>query len=92
MKTAGVQRPPNLVQAAVRAALTSGFLFASPAVAAPKWPPLTAAKGTLVIPVPNQYKCIGCSPGRHSDTRRMATGSDDDSRDNVHDRCSCIAV
>jgi hypothetical protein len=54
--------------------------------------PLMAEKGTSVIPVLNQYKRIGCSPGRHSDTQTMATGSDDDSRDNVHDRCLCIAV
>jgi len=54
--------------------------------------PLTAAKGTSVILVLNQYKCIGCSPGKHPDTRPMATGSDDDSRDSVHDSYLCIAV
>src|SRR5262249_9935790 len=54
--------------------------------------PLTAAKGTSVILVLNQYKCIGCSPGKHPYTRTMAPGSDDDSRDSVHDRCLCIAV
>ena len=46
--------------------------------------PLTAEKGMSVILVLNQYKCIGCSPGKHPDTRTMATGSDDDSRDSVH--------
>ena len=51
-----------------------------------------AAKGTAVIPVLNQYKSIGCSPGKHPDTRTTATGSDDDSRDSVHDRCLCIAA
>src|SRR6266576_414786 len=30
--------------------------------------PLKAAKGTSVIPVLNQYKCIGCSPGKRPDT------------------------
>ena len=48
--------------------------------------PLTVAKGTSVIPVLTQYKCIGCSPGKHPNTRTMATCSDDDSRDSVHDR------
>jgi hypothetical protein len=52
----------------------------------------TAAKGTSVILVLNQYKCIGCSPGKHPDTRTMATGSDEDSRDSVYDRSSCIAA
>src|SRR5262249_18297079 len=32
--------------------------------------PLTAAKGTLVILVLNQYKCIGCSPGKHPTLER----------------------
>jgi hypothetical protein len=54
--------------------------------------PLTTAEGPSVIPGLNQYKYIGCSPGKHPDTRTMATGSDDDSRDSVHDRCLCIAV
>jgi hypothetical protein len=54
--------------------------------------PLTAANDTSVILVLNQYKCIGCSPRKHLDTRTMATGSDDDSRDSVHDRYLCIAV
>jgi len=54
-------------------------------------PPM-AEKGVPVILVLNQYTCIGCSPGKHPDTRTMATGSDDDSRDSVHDRCLCIAV
>jgi hypothetical protein len=54
--------------------------------------PLTAAKGTSVILVLNQYKCIGCSPGKPPDTRTMAPGADDDSLDSVHDRCLCIAV
>src|SRR5262249_10715511 len=54
--------------------------------------PLTAAKGTSVILVLNQYKCIECSPGKHPDTRMMATGSDDDSLDIVHDRNLCISV
>ena len=54
--------------------------------------PLTAEKGMSVILVLNQYKRIGYSPGKHPDTRTMATGSDDDSRDSVHDRCLCIAV
>src|SRR5262245_38938195 len=53
---------------------------------------LLAAKGTSVILVLNQYKCIGCSPRKRSDTRTMAIGSDDDSLDSVHDRCSCISV
>ena len=44
-------------------------------------------KGTSVILVLNQYKCIGCSPGKHPDTRTRATGSDDDSRDSVQGRC-----
>src|SRR5262245_9187227 len=51
-----------------------------------------ATKGTSVILVLNQYKCIGCSPRKHSDTRTMAIGSDDDSLDSVHDKCSCISV
>ena len=51
-----------------------------------------AAKGTAVIPVLNQYKSIGCSPGKHPDTRTTATGSDDDSRDSVHGRRLCIAA
>lgn len=54
--------------------------------------PPRAEKGTSVILVPNQYKCIGCSPGKHPDTRTMATGSNDDSRDSVHDTCLCIAA
>jgi hypothetical protein len=54
--------------------------------------PLTVAKGTSVILALNQYRCIGCNPGKSPDTRMMATGSDDDSRDSVHDRCLCIAV
>ncbi len=54
--------------------------------------PLTAVKGASVILVLSQYICIGCSPGKHPDTRTMATGSDDDSRDSVHDRYLCIAV
>jgi len=29
---------------------------------------------------------------KHPDTRMTATGSDDDSRDSVHDRCLCIAA
>jgi hypothetical protein len=45
-----------------------------------------------VILVLNQYICIGCSLGKHPDTATMATGSDDDSRDSVPDRCLCIAV
>src|SRR5262245_5441485 len=53
---------------------------------------LLTAKGTSVILVLNQYKCIGCSPRKHSDTRTMAIGSDDDSVDSVHDRGSCISV
>ena len=40
----------------------------------------------------NQYKCIGCSPGKHPDTRTMESGSDDDSRGSAHGRCLCIAV
>jgi hypothetical protein len=57
---------------------------------------LTAAKGTSVILVLNQYNCIGCSPGKHPDTRTMAIGSDDDSLDSVRDRCltllfSCLS-
>jgi hypothetical protein len=54
--------------------------------------PLTAAKGASVILDLNQYKCIGCSPGKHPDTQTMATGSDDDSLDSVHDRRLCISV
>jgi hypothetical protein len=53
---------------------------------------IDGGKGASVILVLNQYSCIGCSPGKHPDTRTMATGSDDDSRDSVHDRCLCIAV
>jgi hypothetical protein len=49
-------------------------------------------KGASVILVLNQYICIGCSPGKHPDIRTMAIGSDDDSRDSVHDRYLCIAV
>ena len=49
-------------------------------------------KGTSVILALNQYRCIGCNPGKSPDTRMMATGSDDDSRDSVHDKCLCIAV
>ena len=57
----------------------------------------TADAGSLmeaawVILVLNQYKCSGCSPGKHPDTRTMVTVLDDDSRDNVHGRCLCIAV
>ena len=44
-------------------------------------------RALAVILVLNQYKCIGRSPGKHPDTRTMATGSNDDSRDSVHDRC-----
>src|SRR5262249_50075095 len=33
--------------------------------------PLTAAKGTLVILVLNQYKCIGCRPGKHPTLERL---------------------
>jgi hypothetical protein len=40
----------------------------------------TLAKGTSVILVLNQYKCIGCSPGKCPDTRTVATASDEDSR------------
>ena len=47
---------------------------------------LTAGQGTSVILVLNQYKCIGCSPGKHPDTRRMAAASGTGSRDIVHDR------
>ena len=46
----------------------------------------------LVILAPARYKCNGCSPGKSNHTRTMATGSDDDSRDSVHDRSLCIAV
>jgi len=53
---------------------------------------LTAIEETSVIPVPSQYNCIGCSPGKHRDTRTTAIGSDDGSRDNVHGRRLCIAV
>jgi hypothetical protein len=53
---------------------------------------LTAAKGTSVILVLNQYNCIGYSRGKHPDTRTMVFGSDDDSLDSVRDRCLCIAV
>jgi hypothetical protein len=52
---------------------------------------LTAVHPSVIL-VLNQYKCIGCSPGKHLDTRTMAPGSDDDSRDSVHDRCLCIFV
>jgi len=45
-----------------------------------------------VIQVLNQYKCIGCSLGKHPDTRTMATGADDDSLDSVRDRYLCIFV
>jgi hypothetical protein len=54
--------------------------------------PRRAAKGTSVILVLNQYKCIGCSPGKHPDTRTMTTGSDDDSLDIVPDRYLSISV
>jgi hypothetical protein len=47
---------------------------------------------TSVILVLNQCRCIGCSPGKHPDTRTMATGSGDDSRDSVHGRYLCIVV
>src|SRR5690242_10030392 len=40
----------------------------------------------------NQYKRIGCSPGKHFRTQMTAIGSDDDSRDSAHDRCLYIAV
>jgi hypothetical protein len=49
-------------------------------------------KSHVIILVLNQYNCIGCSPGKHPDTRTMAIGSDDDSLDSVRDRCLCIAV
>ena len=52
--------------------------------------PLTAEKSASVILVLNQYKRIGCSPGKHPDTRTTAPGSDDDSRDSVHDKYLCI--
>jgi hypothetical protein len=45
-----------------------------------------------VIQVLNQYKCIGCSPGKLPDTRTMAIGADDDSLDSVRDRYLCISV
>ena len=54
--------------------------------------PITTEKGAPVILVLNQYKHIGCSPDKHPDTRTMATGSDDDNRDSVHDKYCCIAV
>src|SRR5262245_13625029 len=53
---------------------------------------LAAAKGTPIIPVLDQCKRIGCSPGKHPDTGTMAPGSDGDSRDSVHGRRSCISV
>src|SRR5262245_36228204 len=59
---------------------------------AAKASPLTAAKGTSVVPVLNQYRRIGCSPDKHPDTGTMAPASDDDSRDSVHGRCLCISV
>jgi hypothetical protein len=43
----------------------------------------SAAKVILVL---NQYKCIGCSPGKHPGTRTMVIGLGDDSRDSAHDR------
>jgi len=49
-------------------------------------------EGGSFIPVPNQCKYIGCNPGKHSDTRKMATASDEGSRDIEHDRYLCIAV
>ena len=54
--------------------------------------PAMHAKGTSVILVLNQYNGIGCSLGKHPDTPTMTTGSDDDNRDSVPDRCLCIAV
>ena len=51
-----------------------------------------AAKDASVILVLNQYKCIGCSPGIHSDTRRMAAASRTGRCDIAHDRYLCIAV
>jgi hypothetical protein len=44
------------------------------------WPSLaigkTAAKGTSIIPVPYQCKCIGCSPGKHpGKTRDVVSNS-----------------
>src|SRR5262249_44751049 len=51
---------------------------------------LAAAEVTSVIPVLSQYTSIGCNPGKHPDTRTMAIGLDDASRDNGHDRCLCI--
>ena len=45
-------------------------------------PPPWAERNAVIL-VPNQYKCIGCSPGKYPGTRRMATGADDDSRDSV---------
>ena len=46
---------------------------------------LIRQQAAWVILVLNQYKRIGCSPGKHPDTRTMATVSDEDSRDIVHD-------
>ena len=50
------------------------------------------ATANRVILVLDQYKRIVCSLGKHPDTRTMVTVLDDDSRDNVHGRCLCIAV
>jgi hypothetical protein len=52
--------------------------------------PRRAAKSTSIILVLNQYKCIGCSPGKHPDNRTMATGSDDDSRDEAKQKIDRI--
>ena len=63
-------------------------------VIAERLPPLTYRRqqAAWVIQVLNQYKRIVCSPGKHPGTRTMVTVLDDDSRDNVHGRCLCIAV
>src|SRR5260370_34223126 len=53
---------------------------------------LTAAKGAPVILVLNQYKCIGCSPGKRPDTGRMVFASRTGSRDIAHDRYLGIDV
>jgi hypothetical protein len=52
----------------------------------------TAAKDAPVIPVLNQYNCIGCNPGKRPDTQRMIFALTTGNRDIAHDRYFCIAV
>jgi len=51
-----------------------------------------ARKRPVGHPGPKPVHGLGCSLGKRPDTPTMTTGSDDDSRDSVRDRCLCIAA